>query len=221
MKLREHIRAVSFDVGGTLIEPWPSVGHIYAEVAARHGVSAPAEELNRGFAASWRARGDFGYTQGEWFALVRQTFGERAAQLPEAFFPAVYRRFAEADAWRIHDDVLPVLDHLTSRGMPLAVVSNWDERLHELLAALRLRSYFDTVIVSCDVGFTKPSPVPFELALRRLGVPAGALLHIGDSSREDVAGAESAGAKALLVERTGAASISGGIRSLRELEALF
>ncbi len=37
---RKRIRAVTFDVGGTLIEPWPSVGHVYAEVAARHGVAA-------------------------------------------------------------------------------------------------------------------------------------------------------------------------------------
>jgi len=32
------IRAISFDVGGTLIRPWPSVGHVYAEVAAQQGV---------------------------------------------------------------------------------------------------------------------------------------------------------------------------------------
>jgi hypothetical protein len=37
------IRAVTFDVGGTLIEPWPSVGRVYAEVAARHGVEVAAE----------------------------------------------------------------------------------------------------------------------------------------------------------------------------------
>ena len=221
MKPLGHIRAVSFDVGGTLVEPWPSVGHLYAEVAARHGVSAEPEELNRGFAAAWRAKGRFNYTQAEWFALVRQAFGARAAQLPEEFFPAVYRRFAEADAWRLHDDVLPALDHLAGRGIPLAAVSNWDERLHELLAALKLRPYFDAVIVSCDAGFTKPSPVPFELALRRLGVPASALLHVGDSASEDVAGAHAAGAEALLLERKAGAPISGTIRSLRELERLF
>ena len=34
----ENVKAVTFDVGGTLIEPWPSVGHAYAEVAQRHGV---------------------------------------------------------------------------------------------------------------------------------------------------------------------------------------
>src|SRR5580700_10426449 len=44
------IRAVTFDVGGTLIEPWPSVGRVYAEVAARHGLEVAAEDLDRQFA---------------------------------------------------------------------------------------------------------------------------------------------------------------------------
>ena len=36
--VRPRIQAVTFDVGGTLIEVWPSVGQVYAEVAARNGV---------------------------------------------------------------------------------------------------------------------------------------------------------------------------------------
>ena len=44
-----HIQAVTFDVGGTLIRPWPSVGHVYAEVAARHAQARYA--IERGFAS--------------------------------------------------------------------------------------------------------------------------------------------------------------------------
>jgi hypothetical protein len=44
MRHRPEIRAVSFDVGGTLIEPWPSVGRAYAEVAARHARPGEARE---------------------------------------------------------------------------------------------------------------------------------------------------------------------------------
>src|SRR5262249_44700851 len=49
------VRAITFDVGGTLIQPWPSVGHIYAEVAAHHGRrDISVEALNRQFAAAWK-----------------------------------------------------------------------------------------------------------------------------------------------------------------------
>ena len=50
------IRAVTLDVGGTLVHVWPSVGHVYAEVAARHGINGlSAKLLDRRFAAPWRA----------------------------------------------------------------------------------------------------------------------------------------------------------------------
>jgi putative hydrolase of the HAD superfamily len=49
------VKAVFFDVGGTLIHPWPSVGEIYATVAARHGITITPEQAERGFRASWKA----------------------------------------------------------------------------------------------------------------------------------------------------------------------
>ena len=48
-----NIKAVTFDAGGTLIKPWPSVGHVYAEAAAGHARIAP-ERLNERFAAVWQ-----------------------------------------------------------------------------------------------------------------------------------------------------------------------
>ena len=56
MNAKHRIRAVTLDVGGTLIEPWPSVGHVYARVAERFGIVCSAEGVNRSFAAAWRAR---------------------------------------------------------------------------------------------------------------------------------------------------------------------
>src|SRR5512133_1823564 len=65
--LPECLQAITFDVGGTLLEPWPSVGHVYAEVAARHGLPGLAPEaLNRQFHAAWRALPEFHYTRAEW-----------------------------------------------------------------------------------------------------------------------------------------------------------
>ena len=47
------VRALYFDVGGTLLRPWPSVGTIYASVANRHGMTATAAGLERAFRESW------------------------------------------------------------------------------------------------------------------------------------------------------------------------
>jgi putative hydrolase of the HAD superfamily len=104
--------------------------------------------------------------------------------------------------------------------MRLAIVSNWDERLRPLLQQLRLDRYFETIIVSCEVGFAKPSPVIFEHASKKTGVAPGQILHVGDSFNDDVAGARAAGCRALLIDRANAAAGADRISSLRELEAI-
>lgn len=158
-----NISAITFDIGGTLIEPWPSVGHVYAEVAARFGVNdiAPTE-LTKNFMRTWKSQTGFDYSRESWFVLVREAFGDVARHLPTEYFPAVYERFAEADTWRVYDDVFPTLQTLTRCGLPLGVISNWDERLRPLLARLGLDSYFSRLVISCEVGVAKPDPLAFK-----------------------------------------------------------
>jgi putative hydrolase of the HAD superfamily len=219
LKPRRCIQAVTLDVGGTLIEPWPSVGHVYADVALRFGVRAEPVALNRGFRAAWKAKRVFDYSREAWFDLVRATFGAEQ-ELPPEFFPAVYERFAEPDVWRIFDDVLPALDALATQGIRLAAISNWDERLKPLLHRLGLHPWFDLVVASCEVRFTKPSPAIFEHALRALALPAEAVLHVGDGMAEDFEGARGAGLNAVLLAREATTASQGSIRSLNELEVL-
>lgn len=204
----EDVQAVTFDVGGTLIEPQPSVGHVYAEVAARFDLNgaAPAE-LNRQFGVAWKAKENFDYSKEAWFGLVAKTFNRSVESLSQEFLNALYQRFEESDVWRVHDDVLPILDELASREINLGIISNWDERLRPLLKNLKLTSYFQAITVSSEVGFTKPSPVIFEQALRNLGTPADTVLHIGDNAVEDLEGARGAGLHALHLCRGGGSDI--------------
>jgi putative hydrolase of the HAD superfamily len=164
---------------------------------------------------AWQGRKGFGYTREDWYGVVREAFGERAGELPEGFFPAVYERFAEPDVWRVFEDVRPVLAALRERGVRMGVISNWDDRLQPLLRALELHECFDVVVVSYAAGVTKPSPAIFKAALRGLRLEAHEVLHLGDSEREDVAGARGAGLHALKVERNRAGP------DLRELPGLL
>jgi putative hydrolase of the HAD superfamily len=213
------IRAITFDVGGTLIACSPSVGHIYAQIAARHGCTriAPAV-LNRQFAAAWCKLTDFRHTRAQWAALVDATFGDLVQPPPsQSFLPALYDRFAEADAWRVYKDVLPALKALKAQGLKLGVISNWDERLRPLLHKLDLAHFFDSITVSCDLGAPKPSPDVFLEAARRLGLAPAEILHVGDSMEADVRGARAAGFHSVLLKRGSARAIAGTIQSLSSL----
>jgi putative hydrolase of the HAD superfamily len=197
----EGIQAVTFDVGGTLINPWPSVGHIYAEVAEEFGIEAIPDFINLGFKEAWKSRHNFDYSQEGWFDIVRESFREQGSILPEEFFPEVYQRFARAEVWIVFGDVLRTLDELADCDLKLAVISNWDDRLIPLLEELGLRSRFEQIFVSCNVGFNKPSPIIFEQAIRWLKVEPHQVLHVGDSQLEDFEGATSCGMQSTIVAR--------------------
>ncbi|PYI81895.1 MAG: HAD family hydrolase [Verrucomicrobia bacterium] len=213
----QSIRAVTFDVGGTLIEPWPSVGHVYAAVAAEHGfANLDPEILNRQFAAAWRAKKKFDHSPAAWRELVDAAFAG-LTQSTESFFPELYERFGKPPSWKIFDDVFPCLDRLKRRGLKLGVISNWDERLRPLLRELRLAPFFEAIIISCEQGCLKPSPRIFEIASELFAVPPPAVLHVGDNRDEDFAGARSVGMSALLLNR----HAQGGQNDIASLHKLL
>lgn len=214
-----HVRAVTFDIGGTLITPWPSVGYHYAKVAARHGWPGLDPSLvTARFVRAWRAHPNFGHSRAEWVEIVNATFSGIIEPGPSrALFAELYARFARPNAWRVFEDVRPALKALTKRGYRLGVVSNWDRRLGPLLRQLKLHDYFEAVVISCHAGAGKPESAIFEKAAARLRLPPEAILHVGDSPEMDVGGARGAGFEAVLLNRGSREKRRGEIRSLSEL----
>jgi putative hydrolase of the HAD superfamily len=219
LKPPSHIRAVTFDVGGTLIETFPSMGHVYADVAANHGYpNIPPGLLKQRFVAAWREFEEFNYSRADWARLVDATFEGLIEKLPsDTFFPELYERFAQPQVWRVFPDVLPTLEKLGSSGLKLAIISNWDERLRPLLHALGLASYFETIIISCEVGCCKPSREIFQTSAHKLELSPPEILHVGDSPENDSEGARAAGFQACLLLRESQSSRPGQIQSLDEL----
>ncbi len=213
------IAAVTFDVGNTLITAWPSVGHIYAEIAACHGLREVTPELLEArFRSVWPGRLHLTESRSGWQQLVDEVFEGLAAIPPSrSFFAELYERFAQPDVWRIYDDVLPALDRLAAQGMRLAIISNWDERLRGLLRGLALDTRFETIVISCEVGRAKPDGAIFDEAARRLGLPAARLLHVGDSPESDFRGARDAGFRALQISRAAGEPGPHHLQSLLEL----
>src|SRR6266480_5725881 len=119
-----RVRAITFDVGGTLIKPWPSVGHIYSQVAARHGFPGlSVATLNRQFIAAWDAAKEFDYSRLAWAQLVDETFRGLTDKPPsQTFFAKLYSQFAQPEAWRVFEDVVPALEALASLGIRLGVI---------------------------------------------------------------------------------------------------
>ena len=185
------------------MQPWPSVGHVYSAVADElgYGTVSP-KELNEAFAMAWNLKQQFDYSLSAWFGLVEEVFGKHlSSPLSQKLFDSLYERFSAGAAWRVYDDVRPTLQALRQRGYRMAVISNWDHRLKPLLADLQLTDYFEAIVLSVDVGATKPAGKIFEHTLSLLKLPPPAVLYIGDSMEEDVIGPRECGMAALLLDR--------------------
>jgi FMN phosphatase YigB (HAD superfamily) len=73
----------------------------------------------------------------------------------------------------------------------MAILSNFDHgsSLHALIERHGIRDWFETVVVSADIGWRKPSRKAFEAALAGVDLPSDAILHVGDTWVADVEGA--------------------------------
>lgn len=129
-------------------------------------------------------------------------------------------RAAMLDAIRFSafPDAAPALRSLRARGLRLVVASNWDCSLPEVLERVGLLELVDGVVASAVVGADKPAAAVFDAALSLAGCAASEALHVGDSPSKDVAGAQSAGIRALLIDRAGG---DGDIASLAELPRIL
>ena len=214
----ENVAAITFDAGNTLLQPWPSVGEVYAEVASEHGVTAEPAVLEQNFVNAWNEPREFNYTKEAWSGLVDEVFAGIANPPPsETFFDALYERFAEPVTWRVYDDVLPTLEALKQRNVRLAVMSNWDNRLRNLLERLDLSRHFEALFISAELGCQKPDPQIFNQAATHLGLPGDRVLHVGDSEREDYQGALKAGFHARWLRRASSSTFGEEISRLTDL----
>jgi putative hydrolase of the HAD superfamily len=97
--------------------------------------------------------------------------------------------------------MIELVDELKRAGTPIAIISNSEGQLAELIDELGWTSHFDVVVDSGRVGIDKPDPRIFTHACAALGVAAQQLLHVGDAWEADVQGALGASASAVWFDR--------------------
>ncbi len=127
---------------------------------------------------------------------LNQTVGEVSNKILAAGIVA-YRRAREATLL-VYPNVSKTLIKLMKMGIKLAVVSDAPSREAWMrLYYLNLHHVFDPVLTFDDTGVRKPSPKPFEMALKELKVKPEEALMIGDWPERDVVGAGKIGMKTI------------------------
>ncbi len=229
---RDSFAAVTFDAGNTLLCADPSPAEVYSQALSQHGRAVAPEIVAPVFAGAWAemqrrtppGQDRYGSVAGGerawWAAFLAEVLGRLDHDAPvEPLLDDLYAAFARPDGWRVFPETRPTLQALLGKGVRLAVISNWDSRLPELLAELGLDSFFEVITVSAIEGVEKPNRLIFDRTLERLGMTAEGVIHVGDSPHEDYNGAADAGLTPVLIDRPGLFS-DDGFRRIDNLDQL-
>ena len=105
---------------------------------------------------------------------------------------------ADIASWSVyHDEVWALAAGFRRTGGRTAFLSNsGPEVMARVRARWPLEALFDAVVISCEVGLSKPDPRIFELCLDRLGLAAPEALFVDDRA-DNIEGAARVGLRTL------------------------
>lgn len=102
--------------------------------------------------------------------------------------------------WELFDDVISCLDALSD--YKLGIVSNGDsEQQREKLSKTGIREYFSSIMISGDIGISKPDVRIFKSILDDMGASPVETVMVGDDLEHDVLPAQQAGILGVLIDR--------------------
>jgi len=225
-------QALFFDIGNTLLYPYPNVAQVCREILLEAGHERDIAEIDqllplvdkyyedrfREDDSFWTDEAETSRVWIDMYTLLCRKLG--IDEDAEVLAHRVYEAFGDHSRWRTFDDVMPALKRLKARpNLKLGVISNWDNRLTILLEGLDLAPMFDVIISSASVGLHKPDPRIFEMACDAVGVEPADAVHVGDHHYSDVVGASAVGMTPVLIERHGSDGLHSSITTLDDLES--
>lgn len=134
-----------------------------------------------------------------WLTFYRNLLASLGLSDPD---DTIARRLVAACDWLnwvyVYDGVVTVLEKLQGR-FKLGLISNAPPTMRRVLHDLGLARYFDNMVISGEVGVSKPDLAIFRLALEGLGVAGFESLFV-DDMEENLTAAKSLGMGVLLID---------------------
>lgn len=195
--------ALTLDLDDTLWPVWPAIARAEERLHAWLRTHARATAARFDTAALRALRDELAARHPDWshdLTRIRLESLRRALCLagddPSLAEPAFAVFFQARQEVELFGDVPPALERLAAR-FPIVALTNGNAELDRI----GLTPWFRDCVTARNFGVGKPDRRIFEEACRRLGVPPGRVLHVGDDAVLDVAGALAAGLQAAWVVR--------------------
>lgn len=203
-----RIRAVLFDLGGTLVDVSDFTG--WTEMARRLYLDFETDDLRHAY-QEVTAEMDSevsGNARDGWVAEFWRRTLARAAQrdVTESTLGKFLETYRSARPTALlYSDVRRCLDQLRHEHRTLGVLSNStsEARVRQILDQVGILDFFERIVSSGTEGIEKPNAEIFRRAVRRLEVEPGEALYVGDLAHTDAKAAIAAGLRAVWLNRDG------------------
>jgi pyrophosphatase PpaX len=196
--LLSEIRAVLFDIDGTLLDTFDFIYGAFEYTFQVHGIPP-------------LSRDEISHLMG---GPLPEVYASMAPGYDATALTETHRQFQENNVplAKLFPDTVKVLESLKQRGLKLAAITTRSNRTSVLsLDQNGIADYFDVVISAEDVARHKPDPEPIVKALHMLKIKPTDTIMVGDTAADIMAG-KNAGTK------TVAALYGFGGERLRELK---
>jgi putative hydrolase of the HAD superfamily len=117
--------------------------------------------------------------------------------------PILVEKFGETryNTWELYPDSLEILDQLKHEYRLVMITNGVPEIQWGKINKVNVKTYFNPIIISGEIGVSKPDPEYFKLVLNQLQLRADECVVIGDSVRNDVGGAKNTGIISVWINR--------------------
>ncbi len=207
--MKHRIKFIWFDIGYTLLKLKRE--ETFIKLTARMGIPLKEEKVEEAFHCTDKLfmREYPGILGGDRHTYMPWYFGnlfyKLGIKVDICSFFASWKKVLRSplEAWVPCPNTIPVLERLKSAGYRMGVISNWDKSARSILKKHGIDRFFEVIVISSEVGYEKPSPEIFRIALEKAGVSPGESLYVGDNYYDDAVGAGKAGIETVILNRFG------------------
>lgn len=209
------IKAVFFDLYGTLAGFKPSRHELQAQACADFDLEVTPKGILLGYAAADAYMSEQNAIspvrlrdsreQDKFFAnYERLVLRGDGIDVKDTLALKIFRRLNRVPyELSTFDDVVPTLQALRRLSLRLGLISNIARDIVKLTKNLGLTCLLDITVTSTEIGVEKPHPKIFRAALAKVGANPEEALHVGDQPSSDVDGALGTGIRPVLIDRDG------------------
>jgi HAD superfamily hydrolase (TIGR01549 family) len=211
----KKIKAILFDLDGTLFHHLPTSGEVFVKHLRDLGLQISEEDRVRAehwvhyyFAHSPEIQADSKMfeedSKGFWINFTQRRLIASGMEQTQAveLAPQVSDHMSEAYRPKIYvpEEAHTLLKFLQGSGYVLGMVSNRESPYREEMQKQKLDCYFQFFLAGGEVNSFKPDALIFERALELAGTSAQETMYVGDNYFADIVGSHRAGLTPVLYD---------------------